>query len=197
MSLSVMMIQNKDVSQEIRELLDSKIPQLTLSQSDYASLNLLSKKQMMQKLKNHDLVIFDNEEEYKKRSLQSNKCLFWTNLSDLSSKLDVYMQLRRCLSQFPLNLKDWALVEVLHNSQDCIIYRGVNQQGESAAIKRFKFKPNELSKEMVQQFLQRVEKQCAIRSEGLVHFYDGGICNHAFYLVMEYLKFGTLRQALK
>ncbi len=196
MSLSVMMIQNGDVPEDIKALLDSKIPQHSLAQYDYSSFNLIGKDQLLQKLKGFDLVFFDNKEECKKRSLQSNKCLHWKNISDLSSKLDMHMQLRRCLSLFPLNLKDWMLVEVLHNSQDCIIYRGVNKAGESAAIKRFKFKPNELSNKMIQQFLQRVEKQCAIRSEGLVHFYDGGICNHAFYLVMEYLKFGTLRQAL-
>ncbi len=191
-----MMIQNEGVSQDIKALLDSKIPQLSLTQFAYSSLNLISREQLLQIFTDYELVIFDNEEECKKRSLQSNRCLHWKNISDLSSKLDMHMQLRRCLSQFPLNLKDWTLVEVLHNSQDCIIYRGINKFGESAAIKRFKFKPNELSREMIQKFLQGVEKQCAIRSEGLVHFYDGGICNHAFYLVMEYLKFGTLRQAL-
>lgn len=196
MSLSVMMIQNGGVPEDIKALLGSKIPQFILAQYDYSNLNLVNKEQFLQKFKGFDLVLFDNKEEYKKRSLQSNKCLYWKNLSDLSSQLDVYMQLKRCLSLFPLNLKDWTPVEVLHNSQDCIIYRGVNQKGKSVAIKRFKFKPNELSNKMIQQFLQRVEKQCSIRSEGLVHFYDGGICNHAFYLVMEYLKFGTLRQAL-
>ncbi len=196
MSLSVMMIQNEDVSEDIRAVLVSKIPQLSLTHSSYSSLNLSNREHLQQKFKDYDLIIFDKKEECNKQPLKYNKCLHWEKISDLSSKLDVYLQLRRCLSRFPLNLKDWALVEVLHNSKDCIIYRGVNEKGESAAIKRFKFKPNELSGEMIQEFLQRVEKQCALRSEGLVHFYDGGICNHAFYLVMEYLKFGTLRQAL-
>jgi len=196
MSLSVAMIQNDDVPEDIKTLLGSKISQLRLVHYDYSTINQLSVEQLKQKLKKFDLVFFDNKKECKKRFLPSDKCLYWNNLSDLSSKVDVHMQLRRCLSLFPLNLKHWVLVEVLHNSQDCIIYRGVNKKGESAAIKRFKFKPNELSDEMIRKFLERVEKQCAIRSEGLVHFYDGGICNHAFYLVMEYLPFGTLRQAL-
>ncbi|GAA0397822.1 hypothetical protein GCM10009133_03540 [Cocleimonas flava] len=196
MSLSVLLIQNTGVPEDIKVMLESKIPHLTLAQYDYACLQLLSREELLQKLKPFDLVFFDNKKECKKRSLQPNKCLYWKNISDLSSKIDVYLQLRRCLALFPLNLKHWVLVEVLHNSQDCIIYRGVNKKGESAAIKRFKFKPNELSDEMIQKFLERVERQCAIRSEGLVHFYDGGICNHAFYLVMEYLEFGTLRQAL-
>lgn len=196
MSLSVMIIQNKDVSSDVRALLDSKIPQLSLSHYSYPKLKHIDRKRLLRKFKDYELVIFDDKEECQKHSIQTNKSIHWKNISDLSSKLDVHMQLRRCLAQFPLDLKHWTLVEVLHNSQDCIIYRGLNDKGESAAIKRFKFQPNELSQEMVQKFLERVEKQCAIRSEGLVHFYDGGICNHAFYLVMEYLKFGTLRQAL-
>jgi len=190
------MIQNGDVPEDIKALLGSKIPQLSLTQCDYSSLNLISREQLLQKLKGFDLIFFDNKKECQKYFLQSTKYHYWQTVSDLSSKIDVHMQLRRCLSLFPLNLKNWMPVEVLHNSQDCIIYRGVNHKGKSAAIKRFKFKPNELSNEMIHTFLERVEKQCAIRSEGLVHFYDGGICNHAFYLVMEYLKFGTLRQTL-
>lgn len=121
---------------------------------------------------------------------------YWDNLSDISSKIDMFLQLSRCIQLYPLNLKDWKLVEVLHNSKDSIIYRAVNRDGLVAAIKRFKFNPNQLSRESIRHFLERVEKQCGLRSKRLVHFYDGGICDHAFYLVMEYLKYGTLRQTI-
>ena len=129
MSLSVLMIQNTGVPKDIKSLLESKISKLTLTKYDYFSLNLLGREELLQKLKCFDLVFFDNQKECKKRALQPNKCLYWKNISDLSSKVDVFLQLRRCLSLFPLNLKHWVLVEVLHNSQDCIIYRGINTRG--------------------------------------------------------------------
>ena len=196
MSLSVLMVQNKDVPRDVVELLESKISDASISYYSSSQLASLKSNNYKYNSPEHDLYISRDQEVLERLTLNGGTSLHWNELPDLSSKLDVYLQLRRCLSQYPLNLKDWTLKEVLHNSQDCIIYRGVNASGVSAAIKRFKFKPNDLSRELIQNFLQRVEIQCGIRSKGLVHFYDGGICNHAFYLVMEYLRYGNLRQTL-
>jgi serine/threonine protein kinase len=197
MSLSVLLVNsNTDVPVDIRALLESKISKITIDESSFSYHQGNENNQAQIEAKNVDLIITRDIGAIKPLSISGATVLHWNQLSDLSSKIDVFLQLRRRLSQYPLNLKDWTLTEVLHNSQDCIIYRGINANGISSAIKRFKFEPKHLSREMVLQFLQRVEKQCGIRSKGLVHFYDGGICNHSFYLVMEYLKYGTLRQNL-
>ncbi len=121
--------------------------------------------------------------------------ILWDNLSDLSLKLDVFLQLQRYIVQFPLKLKGWHIKEVLHNSDNCIIYLAVDKQGLQMAIKRFKFSPSILSDDMIKTLLHKIERYCG-NHKGLVKFYDGGICDSAFYLVMEYLEFGTLRQTL-
>jgi serine/threonine protein kinase len=123
--------------------------------------------------------------------------IVWKALSDLSAKIDVFLQLRRYLSQYPLQIAGWNITEVLHDSDEAVIYRAENLKGELAAIKRFKFKPSSLSGGAVQRFLLRIEKQCSLRSKGLVCFYEGGVSGQAFYLVMEYMRHGTLRQSLK
>lgn len=129
-------------------------------------------------------------------SKKGNEVLVWYDLPDLSVKLDMYLQLHRRLSQFPLPLKNWRMTEVLHNCDDSIVYHAVNHHGKEAAIKRFKFLPSSLTSDLIDCLIQRLEKYCGADSKGLVHYYEGGTCNNAFYLVMEYLKFGTLRQAL-
>ena len=120
----------------------------------------------------------------------------WDKMKDLSVKIDVFLQLHRRLNEFPLNLSDWKLTEVLHYSQDCIIYKGIDVNATPVAIKRFKFQPNQLSRDSIREYLEGISLQCGIHSDGLVDFYEGGICNNAFYLVMEYLPFGNLRQYL-
>ena len=120
----------------------------------------------------------------------------WNKLPNLSAKLDIYLQLQRYLQQFPLALQKWNLKEVLHNSADSIIYRAVDSEGKQAAIKRFKYLPSTLTDKMIQRLLAKLKKYCGKNTKGLVHFYGGGVSNQAFYLVMEYLKYGTLRQAL-
>jgi serine/threonine-protein kinase/serine/threonine-protein kinase PpkA len=122
--------------------------------------------------------------------------IVWKALSDLSAKIDVFLQLKRYLTQYPLQLPGWNLIEVLHDSDEAVIYRAESSRGKLAAIKRFKFKPSSLSGDAVQQFLSGIEKQCGLRSNGLVHFYEGGVSDQVFYLVMEYMEHGTLRQSL-
>jgi serine/threonine protein kinase len=121
----------------------------------------------------------------------------WKNQANLSLQLDVFLQLNRHLEQFPLDLENWALTEVLHNTNDSIIYKAETHDGVLAAIKRFKFSPSTLSTEDIQQLLIGADKQrlrCC--SSGLIRFYEGAVNDQAFYLVMEYLNYGSLRQAL-
>ncbi len=122
--------------------------------------------------------------------------LLWQGLPELSVKLDMFLQLQRYTSDFPLILRGWSLREVLHNCDDSIIYRAINENGQQVAIKRFKFLPSSLTEQMINDLLNHLERKTGTHAKGLVKFYEGGISNNAFYLVMEYLKYGTLRQAL-
>lgn len=196
MSMSVLLVNDEDVPADIKALLKSKIPQLSIHQVLPEHLFNSEEMSSEQAEFQYDLYLARNAKTYKALEEKGLTALCWKKYSDLSSKIDVFLQLRRCQEQFPINLKGWTLKEVIHNSQDCIIYRAINKNGVAAAIKRFNFKPNDLSREMIHEFLQRLKTQCGIRSKGLVQIYDGGICNNAFYLVMEYLSYGTLRQNL-
>lgn len=122
--------------------------------------------------------------------------IVWNGLPDMSIKLDMFCQLQRYKVQYPLNLEKWRLKEVLHNSDEAIVYRAVNDEGSQTAIKQFKFLPSMITKQNIKKSLKSIEEQCGKKSKGLVHIYEGGICDQAFYLVMEYLKYGTLRHAL-
>jgi len=122
--------------------------------------------------------------------------IVWRDLPDMSVKLDVFLQLHRYKNQYPLHLKEWCLKEVVHNSDDAIVYKAVNAKGVEVAIKQFKFLPSRITSNNIQRVLSNIKKHCGLKSRGLVHIYDGGVCNQAFYLVMEYLKYGTLRQSL-
>jgi len=129
-------------------------------------------------------------------SMQENSVLVWKNLPDLASKLDIFLQLMRTLSQFPLSIKGLKLKEVLSNSENALIYRAVNRKGESVAIKRFKFLPRSLNNEKIEILINDINRRCVRNSNGLVRLYNGGVTDQTFYFVMEYLEYGTLRQAL-
>lgn len=189
MSMPVMLVQDNGVPTDIKALLESKIKNILLT-----SISTIELKKTAFDFSAYKLFISNQQSIVNYLRSKGAFALFWDNLPSLSSEIDMFLQLCRYTADYPLNLRHWSLVEVLHNSDDAIIYRGVNQDGELAAIKRFKFQPNQLSRDVIHHFLERVEKQCALKSKKLVHFYEGGICNHAFYLVMEYLKYGTLRQ---
>ena len=194
MSLSLLLVhddlvQNKHISPDMWSLLATKIPN--------ANIKVTLFSQLRERAFEYELVII-RDKFVKKRLNQSNTdVIVWKDLSDLAVQLDVYVQLKRYLSQYPLTLKNWTLTEVLHDRDEAVIYRAENAKGELAAIKRFKFKPRRLSNKLVQQFLSHIEKNCSLRSKGLVRFYDGGVRGEAFYLVMEHMQHTTLRQSLK
>ncbi|MEE9327781.1 MAG: serine/threonine-protein kinase [Cocleimonas sp.] len=197
MKWSALLIDDESVSQNtnITSLLESKVQNISIQNISISAFKT------KQKEEGTDLSDFDvciTSDRVTAISLRSNEkhVVYWESLSDLSSQIDVSLQLSRTTKQFPLDLKDWKLVEVLHNSKDAIIYRAVDKNGLVAAIKRFKFTSQQLSKETIKHFLDRVKRQCGLRSKRLVHIFDGGICDNTFYLVMEYLQYGTLRQTI-
>ncbi|MCF6190039.1 MAG: serine/threonine protein kinase [Cocleimonas sp.] len=200
MSLSLLLIQNNLVQGEripsdMLSLLATKIPNANTSCASFSQL-----REGEIDVGDYELII--TQDKFVKRRLDNHdvgfvvRNIMWKKLSDLSLQLDVFVQLNRYLSKYPLTLENWTLTEVLHDSDEAVIYRAENKEGGLAAIKRFKFKPSHLSDKVVQQFLSHIEKQCSLYSKGLVRFYDGGVSGEAFYLVMEYMQHTTLRQSL-
>jgi len=190
-SLSLLLVQNERISSDMLSLLAGKIPNantndISLSQLQHGDVDV----------GDYELLITNEKLVKKNYGRKGIEVIVWKALSDLSAKIDVFLQLRRYLSQYPLQLADWNLTEVLHDSDEAVVYRAESLRGELVAIKCFKFKPSSLSEKTVQQFLSRIEKQCSLRSKGLVRFYEGGVSGQSFYLVMEYMQHGTLRQSL-
>ncbi len=122
--------------------------------------------------------------------------IVWRTPAELSAKLDTFLQLHHYKNRYPMQLKHWRLKEVLHNSDDAIVYRALDKKGEQVAIKQFKFLPSTINTRIIRNVLNSIEKHCGKKNTGLVHIYDGGVCSKAFYLVMEYMKYGTMRQSL-
>ena len=185
------LVQDERISSDMLSLLVAKIPNANTNVTSFSQL-----REGEVNVSDYELIITQDKFVKKRLNQSDTDVIVWKDLSDLSVQLDVFVQLSRYLSQYPLKLKNWRLTEVLHDSDEAVIYRAENVAGELAAIKRFKFKPSHLSDKVVQQFLFHIEKQCSLLSTGLVRFYDGGVSGEAFYLVMEYMQHATLRQSL-
>ena len=196
MSLSVLLIQNDQDSCDVQALLSSKVSDI--------SVVIKSANDLKVDLSAFDLLVVEKNNLVTHMKLQNVEMIVWDNFSDLSEKIDVYLQLQRHLKQHPIKLNDWTLKEVLHNSESSTIYHAVSsaQNAKSrvkdVAIKFFKYKPLSLTEEKISQFVEQINKAKASqqKSNGLVAVLDGGVTDNAFYLVMEYLNYGNLRQAL-
>lgn len=182
---------NECKSKDLHALLLSKIPNATVRK--------VKREEIYPSIFNkHKPVLVITQDQSLEASFiaQESTILVWKDLSDLASKLDIYLELRRCVFEFPLSIKGLVLKEVLSRSDKSIIYKAVNRQGQFFAIKRFNFLPRLLTEEKIQNLVRKVNMKCVSDSHGLVRLYGGGVTNEAFYLVMEYLKYGTLRQTL-
>jgi len=191
----ILLIKNKTSNYgEAKDLLavvKSKIPN--------ASVELIAYQEALSMaLDTFDSVLVLTQESSSARSLTKRgfEVVVWTDLPDMSIKLDIFCQLQRYKILYPLNLEKWQLKEVINDSDEAVVYRAVNDDGDQAAIKQFKFLPSMITKQNIKRALGHIEEQCGKKSKGLVHIYEGGICDQAFYLVMEYLGYGTLRHAL-
>ena len=152
-----------------------------------------------EELVSHDLTRYAlviTQDKSMDASLYDCDVIVWEEFSELSAKLDMFSQLKRYLSQYPLTLKKWTLKEVLYNGNDAIIYRAKNRRGDEVAIKHFKYLPSLLSSHQLEDFIAKVKRNVCIKHKGVVRYIEGGIYKSSFYLVMEYLPYGTLRQTL-
>lgn len=191
MKLSVLLIKDENTSCDVRALLDSKISSATIAKSHVGDVSSLS---------GYDLIVVQDENSIPNLPNEGAEVIVWDDFCDLSEKVDVFLQLKRHLFQYPLSLEDWVLTEVLHNSDNAVIYRAVNKDkskvNKEVAIKYFKFKPSSLTTSQIKAFIDKFNSRSHPNSSGLVRFYDGGVTDTAFYVIMEYLEYGTLRQAL-
>jgi len=176
---------------DLQQLLASKIPQSSIEYISHdEALELVLDLNQSALFLTQDTVLATYLEE------KGSDVIYWRDHSELSLKLDMFLQLQRVIADYPLSLKGWTLREVLSQGDDAIIYRAANTHGRQVAIKRFKFLPSCLTEKMIHALLDEINEQCGNQVNGLVKFYDGGISDQAFYLIMEYLSYGTLRQTL-
>jgi serine/threonine protein kinase len=193
-SLSVLLIQNDQESCDVQALLSSKVSDISIVTRPAHGLKI--------DLSSFDLLVVEKNNLVTQMKLQNLEMIVWDNFSDLSEKVDVYLQLQRHLKQYPITLSDWTLKEVLHNSESSTIYHAVSSAQNAkptvkdVAIKFFKYKPQNLTAEKISQFIKQINEVSQQKPNGLVEVLDGGVTDNAFYLVMEYLNYGSLRQAL-
>jgi len=191
-SLSVLLIQDDQASCDVEDLLSTKIADFSIEIQQTLDLNV--------DYSAFDLLVVKKNNFIARLREQGAAMIVWEDFSDLSEKMDVYLQLQRHLKQNPIELRDWALKEVLHNSETSTVYHALSLTspimpvGKSVAIKSFKYKPQSLTTKNIKQFVSQINQGPHLN--GLVEIYEAGVTTNAFYLVMEYLNKGTLRQAL-
>ena len=118
------------------------------------------------------------------------------SLSDMAFKVENLLKLKQMLSLYPFSAKDYQVHEVIHDSDDAIIYRATYQQSTNVAVKRFKYKLSELDLKVATCIKEELASSVALKHAGLVNFITQGISNDAFYLTMEYVTGGSLKSIL-
>jgi len=190
-SLSVLLIQDDQSFCDVQALLRSKVSDISMVTKPVFDLNI--------DLSVFDLLVVKSNNSIVRLKQQRVEMIVWNDFSDLSEKIDVYLQLQRYLKQHPFTLNDWILKEVLHNSDSSIIYHAISFDKAAfadVAIKFFKYKPHNLTARKVSEFINTINNIPQKKLNNLVEIIEAGVTSSAFYLVMEYLSYGNLRQAL-
>lgn len=143
-----------------------------------------------------DLVLTRDARIEQEAKLSGVDTILWKEESDLSGRLDAFVQLRRYQRRFPLDVEGLRLLEVLGSTQDAVIYKAIDTAGTSYAVKRYKYHLESIPEQSVRTFIDTLETQRGLKHAGLVKIFSGGMNQQAFYLVMEYLGNGTLRDSL-
>ncbi|WP_020394277.1 serine/threonine protein kinase [Thiolinea disciformis] len=115
---------------------------------------------------------------------------------DLAAKLNITLELIRTLRHYPLRLAGWQLEELLHSSENSLVFLARNAQGEKAAVKRFKFDVSGANKEDIWGFLTSARTLIWFDHVGLAGVRDADVYQNAVYLVMEYVEGTSLRTLL-
>ncbi|RTZ66410.1 MAG: hypothetical protein DSZ29_02870 [Aquificaceae bacterium] len=144
------------------------------------------------------VLLLSDKKELEEVSLQEGVGYFQFNGSwnSLSAKVDVLIELKNHLLDFPFQVHDWTLLELLHNGENSAVYKAVDNTGRLAAIKRYKYKLTHLSDALREQFLLDLDQFSQIETPRLVKIYDCGISNGSIYQIMELMTQGSLRDSL-
>lgn len=110
--------------------------------------------------------------------------------------LDNLLEVSRALKRYPLHLPQWHFQELLHNSDNSIIFLAENRHHQLAVIKRFKFDVSGVGNQAFASFLQDAKLLTALQHPGLVHLLDVGVSCNAVVIIMEYVQGQTLRALL-
>lgn len=116
--------------------------------------------------------------------------------SQLAARLDNLLEIGRALQRYPLNLPQWQFQELIHNSENSVIFLAENRQHQQAVIKRFKFDVSGVDNYAFGSFLQDAKLLTALQYPGLVHLLDVGVSCNAVVIIMEYVHGQTLRALL-
>ncbi|MCK5903629.1 MAG: protein kinase [Cocleimonas sp.] len=119
---------------------------------------------------------------------------FHGSWASLCAKIEMLIGLKNNLTASPFQVADWHLLEVLHNGNNSTVYRAVNQKGQQAAIKRYKYNLKRLSETSKTDFLTNLQQFSEINTPRLVKIYNSGISDGAIYQVMELMTQGSLEE---
>jgi len=115
---------------------------------------------------------------------------------ELALRLTALLDVRRVLQDYPITLPHWDFLEVLHTSDNAIVFLAEDQAKERAVIKRFKFDISNLDCYVFSDFLLSIDLLAQLRHPGLVGIREAGLTDDAIYLLMDYVEGLTLKQVL-
>lgn len=115
---------------------------------------------------------------------------------EFAAHLDAVLEVGRMLRRYPLDLPDWHFVEVLHNSENAVIFLVENRAAQRAVIKRFKFDVSGMGQAAFAGFLHDAQLLSEIAHPCLARIWDVGVSGRAVYVVMEYVEGQTLASLL-
>jgi len=114
---------------------------------------------------------------------------------ELSARIEALLKVAGTLKRYPLLLPDWRMLEVLHNSDNAVVFLACNRQGEHAVIKRFKFRLEAGSRGQAE-LVHDLQPLLALSDPRLVRLEQVGFVDGVPYLLMEYLDGYTLKYLL-
>ncbi len=105
-------------------------------------------------------------------------------------------KLRYYLQCYPLALAGMRFREVLHDSDNAVIFRAECDDGVTVAVKRFKFDATRIDNAVLDDFLLESRALGLLEQRSLVRLLDAGMASKAIYLVMEYVSGDSLKHYL-
>ncbi|MGV6810580.1 MAG: serine/threonine protein kinase [bacterium] len=126
--------------------------------------------------------------------------IFYNNnsVSDLVAKLEEQRETQLFLQRYPLQLDDYKIQGVIHDSENAVIYQAIrlHQPYHSVAIKRFKYDLGNLPIQTIESLSYSLAKKANVKHYGVVQIENAGMTPEAFYLVMEYVAGADLKRIM-